>query len=575
MDASVRGSGHASYHGIERGGELKAVARAVLWPLLWLLFWLLPGLAAPSSARYFGVERAAPGQLRALQGQGSALHTRCPPFSGEPRRQLRGVWIASVENRDWPSRPGLPVRVQQEEFRRLLDQARAIGLNAVFVQVRPEADALYPSRYAPWSAYLTGVQGRSPGYDPLAFMVAEAHKRNLEFHAWFNPYRLSLHDNLEALAPSHPARLHPTWVVHYGGRLYFDPGLPEVRRLLVATILEVVGRYAIDGVHLDDYFYPYPLHGQDFPDAASYRRYGAAHYRSKADWRRASVNLLIAELSRAIHRLRPEVKFGISPFGVWRNRADDPSGSATAAAVQDYDDLYADTRTWIRHQWIDYLAPQLYWPIGFQAADYAVLVPWWAHEVQGTRVQLYIGQAVYKIGSGGAWNDPGELLRHLVLNRSYGAVKGDIFFRIGDLLRNPLGFTDRLRRDFYQHPALIPLMPWLGGRAPATPRLLAPSLEVKAAGRASVLLRWVDGAGPLPPAYYAVYRLAGGPARDACALADPSSLLATTRRVNGEPPAFVDRSVVPGQIYTYYVTALDRLHHESPPGKGETLRLPP
>ncbi|WP_376797048.1 family 10 glycosylhydrolase [Thermogemmatispora sp.] len=501
------------------------------------------------------------------------------PTGGAPRRQLRGVWIATVANLDWPSRPGLPAAVQQAEGRRLLDQARKLGFNAVFVQVRPMGDAFYPSRYAPWSAYLSGVQGRNPGYDPLGFLLSEAHRRNLEFHAWLNPFRLSFHDDLAALAPSNPARQHPAWVVRYAGALYLNPGLPAVRRLLTATVEELLRRYDVDGIHLDDYFYPYPVGKLPFPDMQTYRQYGAGRYRSIADWRRANVNELIASLSQEIHRLRPSVKFGVSPFGVWRNRHSDPSGSATEAAVTSYDSLYADTRTWIRHRWLDYIAPQLYWPIGFRRADYATLVRWWVHEVQGQRVHLYIGQAAYKIGSAGAWKDAEEMPRHLRFDLGLAAVKGEIFFRLGSLLANPLGFASWLHSALYRHPALIPPMPWLGeGGPPPAPRALQAQLQPQGTGVWTLMLRWQAGSDAgAAPSSYAIYRLDGRALPDPCALKIPPALLATQpHRQATAWQTFVDHLAYSGgTVYTYYVTALNRLNQESAASFGLVVHLPP
>jgi uncharacterized lipoprotein YddW (UPF0748 family) len=481
-----------------------------------------------------------------------------------PKRQLRGVWLATVSNINWPSRPGLPAQQQKAELTGLFDQAKRMGMNAVFVQVRPTTDAFYPTPYAPWSEYLTGAQGTSPGYDPLAFMVDQAHARNLELHAWFNPYRVSLQPDLAKLAPSNPARVHPHWVRSYGGQLWFDPGIPALRRFLENSILDAVRRYDIDGVHVDDYFYPYPVAGQTFDDAATYQRYGG-RFATIADWRRDNVNLLVSELDRRIHATKPWVKFGISPFGVWRNEATDPSGSDTQAGVQDFDDLYADTRTWIRHGWIDYIAPQVYWNIGFPPAAYDTLVHWWAREVAGSRVALYIGQAAYKIGHNNpAWNNPDEMPHHLALNAGYPAVEGDIYFHVGSLIANPLGFRDRLIDDLYRHPALVPVMPSLGGRAPRRP-------EHGQARRTAtgVLLTWAE----TPRAtYYAVYRFEGRVDGRQSAIGagdlDATHLLATVRPPRDEGMSYLDGSAKEGTAYTYYVTALDRLHHESRPSRG-------
>ncbi|MBX5458150.1 MAG: family 10 glycosylhydrolase [Thermogemmatispora sp.] len=555
------GSGYGGY------GYLRWVAVILIW-----LLHVLPSAPVVGSASLPALSARAQSQQR---GEVRAWSCTPSPATGAPLRQLRGVWIATVANLDWPSRPGLPAAVQQEEGRRLLDQARALGFNAVFVQVRPSGDAFYPSHYAPWSAYLSGVQGRSPGYDPLGFLLSEAHRRNLEFHAWLNPFRISFHDNLAALAPTNPARQHPEWVVHYAGALYLNPGLPAVRRLLAATVAELVRRYDVDGIHLDDYFYPYPVGKLPFPDGETYRQYGAGHYRSIADWRRANVNELMATLRQTIQRLRPTVKFGVSPFGVWRNRRSDPSGSATTAAVTSYDSLYADTRTWIRHHWLDYIAPQLYWSIGFRPADYATLVRWWVHEVQGRPVHLYIGQAAYKIGSGGPWNDAEEMPHHLRFDLRFAEIKGEIFFRLKSLLADPLGFARRLRTDLYRHPALIPVMPWLGGGSPPTPRALQAQLQPQGTKRWTVTLRWQDGTGGQAQTIaFALYRLDGAAPPDPCALQTSTALLATQRLLGAGWQVFVDQLAPPGALYTYYVTALDRLHHESPPSSALVVHLP-
>ncbi|GCE19278.1 hypothetical protein KDK_30780 [Dictyobacter kobayashii] len=372
---------------------------------------------------------------------------------------MRGVWLATVANLDWPSRPGLPAAIQQQEFTALLDQIQGLHLNTVVVQVRPLADAFYPSHYAPWSQYLTGTQGQDPGYDPLAFMIAQAHQRRLAFHAWFNPFRVSNQENVLKLAANNPARQHPDWLVTYGGQLYYNPGLPDVRDFIINSIVEVVHNYAVDAVHLDDYFYPYPVGQQDFPDQSIYLHYGAHLFARKADWRRDNINQFIQQLSRQIKQVKPTVALGISPFGVWRNRAVDPTGSSTRATVTDYDSLYADTRTWIKHNWLDYIAPQLYWNIGFTVADYETLVRWWVNEVKGSHVQLYIGQAAYKINPGGtgAWADPEQLPDQLRINQRYELVRGSLFFRLKSLLRNPLDILDRLRHEFYQYPVAGPL----------------------------------------------------------------------------------------------------------------------
>ncbi|HEX8631667.1 MAG TPA: family 10 glycosylhydrolase, partial [Catenuloplanes sp.] len=423
-------------------GRPRTTRRAAVAGLL--VGWLVVAGAAitgePRSAR----PPAAPGRDTA----GGPPPAECAGLPLAPRRELRGMWLTTVNNIDWPSRPGLDQARVQAEYRAWLDLAQRMNHNAVFVHVRPSGDAFWPSAYAPWSQWLTGrTDGADPGWDPLAFLVAETHARNLELHAWFNPYRggqpgpAGPGGDVDKLAPDHPLRRHPDWAVVYprrgqGARLHFDPGVPEARRFVEDAMLEAVTRYDIDAVHFDDFFYPYPVRGEDFGDDASFARYGRGFAR-RADWRRDNVNRLVEETSRRIKQAKPWVKFGISPFGIWRNERSDPAGSATRG-LQSYDDIYADTRLWVRRQWLDYVVPQLYWPIGFDVADYATLLPWWSTVVAGTRVQLYIGQADYRVGEPGPWRDPGELQRQLTLNRAHG-VRGSVHFSAKQVRADRLG----------------------------------------------------------------------------------------------------------------------------------------
>jgi uncharacterized lipoprotein YddW (UPF0748 family) len=354
---------------------------------------------------------------------------------------MRGMWISTVSNIDWPSRPGSSVAQQQREYRALLDMAVARGLDAVMVQVRPTADAFWPSPYEPWSQWLTGAQGQDPGYDPLAFLVEEAHARKLELHAWFNPFRVSTQADPTRLVPDHPARRHPEWVFTYAGKLYYNPGIPEVRAFVQNAILDAVNRYEVDGVHLDDYFYPYPERGERIPDAATFAAYGGG-FANVEDWRRDNINQLVRELGQRVDAVRPAADFGISPFGIWRNRADDPLGSDTSGSTS-YDTTYADTRRWVTEGWVDYIAPQIYWEIGHSVADYAALVPWWADVVGGTDVELYIGQAAYKVGTTPAWDD-GELAEHVAFNAEHPQVRGDIYFSANSLSTNAAAAMDRV-----------------------------------------------------------------------------------------------------------------------------------
>ncbi|MDX3309372.1 family 10 glycosylhydrolase [Streptomyces sp. ME08-AFT2] len=389
-------------------------------------------LAALSAFTTTGAAAAPPGERRATT------------------TEMRGMWVATVSNRDWPSRSGLSAAAQRAELIALLDLAVDRRLNTVVLQVRPTADALWPSPYEPWSQVLTGVQGRSPGWDPLGTAVTEAHARGLQLHAWFNPYRVATHDDPTRLVASHPARRNPDWLVPFGGRLYYNPGLPEVRAFVQDAILDAVRKYPVDAVHFDDYFYPYPVAGQTFDDEAAYDAHGGA-FSSRAAWRRDNVDRLVLETAARIKAVRPATQFGISPFGVWRNASTDTRGSDTRA-LQSYDDIHADTRKWVREGWIDYVVPQLYWNIGLPVADYAKLVPWWAEVARGSRTRLYIGEALYRAGDPAqpaAWQDPAELSDHLDLAARHPEVRGHVFFAAKDLRTDRIGAMARVVADHY------------------------------------------------------------------------------------------------------------------------------
>ncbi|MFE6837513.1 glycoside hydrolase family 10 protein [Streptomyces sp. NPDC057705] len=364
---------------------------------------------------------------------------------------FRGMWIASVSNVDWPSRSGLSAGRQRTELLRLLDTAVARRLNAVILQVRPAADALWPSKLEPWSQWLTGEQGVDPGWDPLGTAVAEAHARGLELHAWFNPYRVANHTDPDRLATSHPARRNPGWTVEYGGKLYYNPGLPEVRRFVQDAMFDAITRYPVDAVHWDDYFYPYPADGEYFDDDEAYEEHGGA-FASRAAWRRHNTDTLVQEMSARLRALRPAVRFGISPFAVWRNSDRDPLGSPTRAGLGTYDDLYADTRKWVREGWIDYIVPQAYWHIGHPTADYADIVPWWARTVAGTGVDLYVGEALYRCDADSttaAWRDPEELSKHVRLAAGHPEVRGHVYFSAKQVAADPNGAMARVVADHY------------------------------------------------------------------------------------------------------------------------------
>jgi uncharacterized lipoprotein YddW (UPF0748 family) len=357
---------------------------------------------------------------------------------------LKGTWVSTVYNLDWPSKGSYGnSTLQQQEYTQMLDELQGMGMNAVFVQVRPAADAFYPSNLVPWSRFLEGTQGLAPDYDPLAFMIEETHRRGMEFHAWFNPFRANTDEKTDNLDPNHVAIVHPEWIVKSGTKMYINPGIPEARQHIIDTVMEVVQNYEIDGVHLDDYFYP---SDGNFDDELTYIANNTNPLLNKGDWRRNNINLFVEQLGKSIHSVKPNIRFGISPFGVWRNKAMDSTGSDTKASVSAYDNMYADVRTWIRQEWIDYVVPQIYWSLSFPVAKYDVLVDWWANEVRGTNVDLYIGHSPYKLGTTETgWNTPDEIINQLKYNTKYFEVKGDIYFSAKDLRRNPLGLIPALQ----------------------------------------------------------------------------------------------------------------------------------
>lgn len=474
--------------------------------------------------------------------------------TGAPKRELRAAWIATVENIDWPKKDVYDPEQQKQHFVEILDQLKEIGINAVIVQIRPTADSFYPSKYFPWSHWLTGVQGKDPGYDPLAFMVEEVHKRNMEFHAWINPYRVSMDTKLDSLADNHPAKLNPDWVVSYGGKLWFNPGHPEVQQYIVSAILEVVENYDIDAIHFDDYFYPYPVSGLDFPDEELYQKYGTG-FENKAAWRRNNVDTLIQQLSKRIKEIKPYVKFGISPFGIWRNKSSDPNGSETNG-FQSYDSLYADTRKWVLNEWIDYVVPQIYWYFNYSPAAYEKLLDWWLRQVVDKNVHLYVGHGVYRVGSNDPnWLDPDQIPNQVLYNRNFEDVEGSVFFSAKDLLKNPLGVTDRLK-ELFKYPALVPPMDWLDGSLPTVPV----DLTVKPMAQGVELL-WQDET-PKNTSYYVIYRAEGEERPD---INDARNIVTVVRRTETAWQSYVDYDVSKGKTYTYAITAVNRTHQESLP----------
>lgn len=381
----------------------------------------------------------------------------CLTIAAQGKPEFRGVWIATVDNIDWPSRGNYQPDSQRMEFIRLLDMHKANGMNAIVAQVRPCTDAFYPSPYEPWSEWLTGKQGLAPFpyYDPLEFMITETHKRGMEFHAWMNPYRAEFNVGRNATAPTHITRIHPEWFVTYGDKRYFDPGNKEAQQYVVQVVKDVVSRYAVDAIHFDDYFYPYKLPGKEFPDNASFQRYGNGM--TKDNWRRSNTDSIISFLHSTIKSTNPKCQFGISPFGVWRNEDRDPvNGSKTNGAQTNYDDLYADILLWLKNKWIDYVAPQLYWEIGHRIAPYEILIDWWNEHTYGRN--LYIGLGIYRANSNAAWKDKAQIGKQIDMLRSKPNVQGMIFFSSKTFQKNPNGWNDTLRLNYFKEQVATPLV---------------------------------------------------------------------------------------------------------------------
>lgn len=357
-------------------------------------------------------------------------------YAAQPAQDgMRGVWVSSVANIDYPSQQGLSADQLKSEADTILNNIAAMGLNTVFLQVRPSADALYQSALFPWSRYVSGTAGQAPDgdFDVLAYWVEGAHSRGLQLHAWLNPYRITRDgkEELDALPETSPAKQHPEWVVEYEGNYYFNPGLPAVQQLVVDGAAEIVRNYDVDGIHLDDYFYP----GTDFNDAAAYARYGD-DFDDIGDWRRDNVNTLIASLDETVHAINPELSFGVSPAGIWDNKADNPKGSDTNGRSS-YREIYCDSVEWVKRGTVDYICPQLYWSIGYEIADFEVLVDWWQDIVSTSDVALYIGIGAYRAAEaepGDVWYGTAELERQLDMLDNSIDIQGEVFFSYASLM---------------------------------------------------------------------------------------------------------------------------------------------
>ncbi|MCM4165655.1 MULTISPECIES: glycoside hydrolase family 10 protein [unclassified Arenibacter] len=391
------------------------------------------------------------------------LTSSCSVFQSSiptPKHELRGVWIATVVNIDWPKNGLDDIEKQKQDYLKILDFYENLNFNAVIVQIRAAGDAFYPSQYAPWSRFLTGNEGIAPQpyYDPMEWMVQEAHARGMEFHAWLNPYRATFDEKLEILSEDHDYYQHPDWMLKYGKKYYYNPGLPEVQQHLTDIIAEVVTNYDIDAVHFDDYFYPYKITGETFEDRETYIKY-ALPQQSLEDWRRSNIDSLVQKVHNTIKSKKPWVQFGISPFGVWKNNSTDPRGSDTKAGQTTYEDLYADPLLWMKNGWIDYLVPQVYWSMDLPAASHKKIVDWWSKNSHNTN--LYIGNGPYKIrnNSDRAWDRKKELPNQLKFARENKNVIGNVFFSAKSLMSNKEDVLRILKKKYYHKMALPPSPP--------------------------------------------------------------------------------------------------------------------
>jgi len=484
------------------------------------------------------------------------------------KREMRAVWIATVANIDWPSQRNLNVKQQKAELLQILDSCAALNINTIVLQIRPTADAFYTSTLEPWSHWLTGKQGVRPQtfYDPLQFAIDESHKRFIDVHVWLNPYRVTNSDNLDLLSKDHLYYKNKDLFVKYGGKYYFDPGLDETRAFLNKVVEDIVQRYDVDAIHFDDYFYPYKVANEEFPDYKSFRDNPRGYSpMQKDDWRRNNVNMIIAELQQTIKSIKPWVEFGISPFGVWRNKSSDPRGSDTQAGVQNYDDLYADILKWLNEGTIDYVTPQLYWEIGKKVADYAVLAKWWSENSYGKN--LYVGLYATQLGNkdaAAAWRKGNELARQMQHNKAYKEIDGVILFSAKGILKNLQGINDSLRSNYFKYPAITPINRNIKGEASAEPQNVR---TVKDGSEAYLLWDKVEEEGGCRVAYYVVYAFKGKKVGD---FNDPTNILARTTD-NCLDLRDLDKKL--HGSYTFVVTAINKFKHENQPTYSVTRKL--
>jgi uncharacterized lipoprotein YddW (UPF0748 family) len=493
--------------------------------------------------------------LLCLQSCGSARLAR-EYAELHPKREFRGAWIQTVYQDEYKN---MSVEKMQTDFIRKLNMLQSYGINAVIFQVRPEADAFYYSKLEPWSRFYTGTQGKAPegNFDLMNFLIEECHKRNMEFHAWINPYRAGAAGS-KTFADGHLIFKEPGRFIRYGDQIFFDPGQPKNREFICRVVGDIVSRYDIDAIHIDDYFYPYPLPGMNFPDSRSFRRYGMpAGYteETKGDWRRENVNMLSKEMSETIHSIKPWVRFGVSPFGIYRNKKTYKKGSDTNG-LQGYDDLYADVLQWVREGWIDYNAPQLYWEAGHKAADYVTLIKWW-NDKADKDCHLYIGQDVDRTMKAG------QLALKMHHERTLPDIRGNCFWPANELLRNNKGVADSLKIIYHRYPSLIPEYTAMEKTAPkgVTDLQATPSKD-------GIWLNWnaaISNDNPKAAYSFVVYRF---DRKEKINLNDPAHIAGITKSAS----FLIPYSEKQGE-YVYVVTALNRYMVESKNGKRIRINL--
>ena len=470
------------------------------------------------------------------------------PAGAQPKREFRGAWIQCVNGQF----KGMPTQQMQKTLSYQLDELKKDGCNAIIFQVRPECDALYESQLEPWSYYLTGQQGRAPQpyWDPLQWMIEQCHQRDMELHAWINPYRAKT-KTAHTLASNHVANRYPERCFDYDGLTLLNPAIKENRDFICEVVSDILTRYDVDGLHIDDYFYPYPVVGVDIPDAAFFRVDNGG-YNNIGDWRRHNVDLFVEQLYKTVHDIKPWVKVGISPFGIYRNQKSDPKGSRTNG-LQNYDQLYADILLWDEQEWMDYCVPQLYWEIGNKAADYDELIHWWNDHC--TKSNLYIGEDVERTVKYPDANNPKrhQLAAKRALHNQLPNVKGTVLWYAKAAVDNVGNYGTSLRNNYWKYPVLMPEMPWIDDDAPRKPR----KVKVMDIEGKKVLFwtapkgdKWYDVA-----TKYVVYRFDKG---EDLNTDDPTKIIAITRDTHCELPDMPHKTRA-----VYVVTALDRMQNES------------